>query len=654
MDPFSLKVKTSTRRGARWVSGRYRKDLEWQESLISGAAASPDDEARLEDVPERSRLTWLIFVGLAILVMLVVQIFNLQIVEGETYQQASEINRVRKFPLSAPRGVMFDRTGRKLMENVPSFEIVLIPADLWRLEPEQREESIRNLVDLAGVEESDLREIIGQSGKNSYEPKIIQENTERDKALILETKKEELAGFQVVSVARRNYFDPIFSHLLGYTGSPAESDLIEHRGDEAYAGIDIVGKNGLEAVYDRELRGLPGSKQIEVDATGREENLLAIRPPVAGKNLELSLDYDLQAKTAENLNHIIKGANLTKGSVVALDPRNGEVLAMVNMPGYDNNLFAQGISTDEYSALANDPSQPLFNRSIGGTYACGSVIKPVIGLAALQAGIINVNTTVVDNGFIEVENKYDPNIKYRFYGWNRSGLGPVNIYTAIAFSSNPYFYQIGGGYQGFEGLGPEKIAEYMTEFGFGAPLKIDLPGEAKGLVPTPEWKEKTIGEPWSLGNTYNLAIGQGDFLTTPLQMANEVATVANGGTVYRPHLAKAFIDEADNSREEVEPEVLNSGFASAENFNIIRRAMRETVVNERGTARSFQGLPVAVAAKTGTAQFQGTLLEHSWFIAFAPYDNPTIAMAVLVEQGGSGAEAAAIVARDTLSWYFSR
>ena len=653
MDPFSLKVSSLSRRGPKAVSDKYRRNLEWQESLISGATAG-DDEARLEEVPERFRLTWLLVCAAVVLAILAGQIFDLQIAEGETYQRAAEINRVRKFPLSAPRGVMFDRTGRKLMENVPSFEIVLIPADLWRLSPEEREESIRRLAAAAEIDEASIRLVVEQSVKNSYDPKIIQENTDRDKALILEAKKQEIPGFQILSVARRNYFDPIFSHLLGYTGAPTAEDLSEHEGDEAYAGIDTVGKNGLESIYDRELRGLPGSKQIEVDATGREENLIAIKPPVAGKNIELALDAELQTKASENLNHILNSAGLTKGSVVALDPRSGEVLALVSLPGYDNNLFARGISPEEYTKLASDPSQPLFNRSIGGTYASGSVIKPVLGIAALEEEVVNVNTTVVDTGFIEIENKYDPSIKYRFYGWNRSGLGPVNIYTAIALSSNPYFYQIGGGYQGFEGLGPELIAKYMTSFGFGAPLKIDLPGEAKGLVPTPEWKEKNIGEPWSLGNTYNLAIGQGDFLTTPLQMASMAATVANGGTVYRPRLARAFIDEADNSRVEVPPEILSADIASQENFNIMRRAMRETVVNERGTARSFQGLPVAVAAKTGTAQFQGTALEHSWFIAFAPYDNPTIAMAVLVEQGGSGAEAAAIVARDTLSWYFSR
>ena len=653
MDPFSLKVSSLSRRGPKAVSDKYRRNLEWQESLISGATAG-DDEARLEEVPERFRLTWLLVCAAVVLAILAGQIFDLQIAEGETYQRAAEINRVRKFPLSAPRGVMFDRTGRKLMENVPSFEIVLIPADLWRLSPEEREESIRRLAAAAEIDEASIRLVVEQSVKNSYDHKIIQENTDRDKALILEAKKQEIPGFQILSVARRNYFDPIFSHLLGYTGAPTAEDLSEHEGDEAYAGIDTVGKNGLESIYDRELRGLPGSKQIEVDATGREENLIAIKPPVAGKNIELALDAELQTKASENLNHILNSAGLTKGSVVALDPRSGEVLALVSLPGYDNNLFARGISPEEYTKLASDPSQPLFNRSIGGTYASGSVIKPVLGIAALGEGVVNVNTTVVDTGFIEVENKYDPSIKYRFYGWNRSGLGPDNIYTAIALSSNPYFYQIGGGYQGFEGLGPELIAKYMTSFGFGAPLKIDLPGEAKGLVPTPEWKEKTIGEPWSLGNTYNLAIGQGDFLTTPLQMASMAATVANGGTVYRPRLARAFIDESDNSRVEVSPEILSADIASQENFNIMRRAMRETVVNERGTARSFQGLPVAVAAKTGTAQFQGTALEHSWFIAFARYDNPTIAMAVLVEQGGSGAEAAAIVARDTLSWYFSR
>lgn len=651
MDPFKIKTKSGAINSYR-VSDRYQHGLEWEESLIESASESPDEDIPEKNIFEKKRLWGLVFLVAFIFIMLVYQAVDFQIVKGEDFQVAAETNRVRKFPINSPRGVIFDRAGEQLVENIPSFQIVLTPADLLSREETEINSAIERISEWSGVAVEEIRAVAENSDRRSYEPKVVVDNLDRDKALIVESRRDEVVGFQVVANSRRQYKESSLAHVLGYTGSVNEAELEELKGSAAYFGLADIGKTGLEKIYDEELRGLPGNKQIEVDAAGREETQVAVKDPVPGKNLEISLDAGLQRQAAGNLSHIISSGGFSKGSFVALDPNNGEILALVSWPTFDNNVFAQGISVSDYQQLVSDPSQPLFNRAIGGTYASGSVLKPMVGLAALQEGIITERTTVNDIGYIEIENQYDPNIKYRFYGWNKNGLGPVNIYTAIALSSNPYFYQIGGGYQGFSGLGPELIGEYLKKFGFGSTLGIDLPGEANGFVPSREWKKETWDENWNLGDTYNLAIGQGYFLTTPLQMASATATIANGGKLYKPHLAKSWYEEGVAEKTSIEPEVINNQVGSSEYVNLIRRAMREAVINERGTARSLDGLPVAVAAKTGTAQFQGSTLEHSWFIAFAPYDNPTIALAVLVEEGGSGAEAAAIIARDTLNWYF--
>ncbi len=651
MDPFKIKTNNGEV-GERKVGSRYQQGLDWEESLMEGTVVGEDEEPRLENIPEKKRLFLMIFIVVGIFSLLLYRAADFQIAQGEEMRAAAEINRVRKFPLSAPRGVIFDREGNQLVENVPSFQVVLTPADLFNQDEEKQKDSIQKLSQLTGFNGEEIRKIVESSNSRSYEPKVVIEKIERDQALVLESNRDEIVGFQVISNSRRQYSEASLSHILGYTGMINEEELAKYEEDESYFGLDSIGKGGIEKFYDYDLRGVPGSKHIEVDASGREENQVAVKDPVPGQNLELSIDVGLQNKATENLQHILRTGGLRKGSFIAIDPNNGEVLALVSEPGFDNNKFAEGISTEDYSELADDPAQPLFNRTIGGTYATGSVLKPIVGAAALQEGVINDKTTVVDIGYLEIENKYDPSIKYRFYGWNKNGLGPVNIYTAIALSSNPYFYQIGGGYQGFEGLGPELLSDYLNKFGFGKNSGIDISGEAEGLVPSREWKQETLEERWNLGDTYNLSIGQGYFSATPLQMANATAAIANGGTLYKPHLAKAFLDESTGDRSELEPEVLNQGFVDRGYIDIIRRAMLETVVNDRGTARSLQGLPVSVAAKTGTAQFQGSTLDHSWFVAFAPYEDPQIALAVLVEEGGSGAEAAAIVARDTLNWYF--
>jgi penicillin-binding protein 2 len=334
------------------------------------------------------------------------------------------------------------------------------------------------------------------------------------------------------------------------------------------------------------------------------------------------------------------GAN--SGSVVAINPQNGEVLAMVSIPTYNNNLFAKGISNDDYQKLINDSGKPLFNRAVSGTYPSGSTIKPFMASAGLQESVITTNTTINDSGEIAVGN-------YVYHDWKAHGL--VSVSKAIAESCDVFFYAVGGGWDKIKGLGVAKIDDYLTKFGFGGKLGIDIPGEAGGLVPSPKWKEQAKNESWYLGDTYHMSIGQGDFLVTPLQLANATAAIANGGQVLKPYIVKEIKDNNGTVVKITEKTVLNQNFISSDNIEAVRSGMRLAVTS--GTARQFNDLPVAIAAKTGTAQFGDSDKTHAWMTAFGPYNDPKIAVAVLIEGGGEGYAAAGPVTKDILNWYFS-
>lgn len=655
MDPFRLKIRKEFTSKKYSISG-FKSKLNWEEGFLDAKKDVDKEDVRIGE--EREKRAFLsIFVAMFVsLFILVFGLANIQIVQGENYQEASKINRIRRIVIDAPRGIFYDRNEKKLVENVPSFDVVLIPGDLLAKEGVDADNVVSRLSALIGESEDKIKEIVAGTNKISYSPVLVKENVDRDIALKLEASYDEVPGFQIMESARRKYYFAELSHVLGYVSRVNEEEyaILKDEKDLFYMPDELVGKTGIEKVYEKMLRGYPGLKEIEVNSAGFEKDVIATKKSIPGESLILSIDLDLQTKLAENVNHILSSGGFSKAAAVALNPQNGEVLAMVSMPSFDNNLFSESISPEDYAKLANDPNLPMFNRVIGGTYASGSVIKPVIGAAALEESVVTPQTTIVDTGKISIQNVYYPDIFYDFYGWKREGLGPVDIYRAIAYSSNPYFFTVGGGYGDIEGLGPDRIAEYLLRFGFGEPLGIDLPSEKSGLVPTVDWKSKTKGEKWSLGDTYNISIGQGDFLTTPLQIASAISSIANRGTLYKPSVVKSFKNEVNGEKTKKDPEIIRENMVSKENFEVIRRAMYETVYSDRGSGRSLSAIPVKVAAKTGTAQFQGNSLEHSWFVVFGPYENPSICLAVLIEQGGSGAESAAIVARDTLNWYFSK
>ena len=352
---------------------------------------------------------------------------------------------------------------------------------------------------------------------------------------------------------------------------------------------------------------------------------------------------------------------------VALDPRTGEVLASVSLPTYDSNLFSKGISQTDYQNLLSNPGQPLFNKAESGAYPSGSIIKPFGAAAALQEGVITPSTTINDTGKIVLENKYDPAHPSTYFGWERNnGLGFVNVVSAIARSSDIFFYEVMGGYTDFlHYLGVDRLTSYYQKFGLGAKTGIDLPAESAGRVPTPAWKKKLSGEGWYTGDTYNISVGQGDLLVSPLQMASALSVIANGGTLYKPHLVTKVIDANGTTVQDIKPEVVRQGFISPEHLATVRLGMLGAVNDANGTAccKIKAEVPVQVAAKTGTAETvvhdEGSSvinqsLPHAWFEAFAPYNNPKIVIVIIVEHSGEGAEYAAPAARETLAWYFTQ
>ena len=409
----------------------------------------------------------------------------------------------------------------------------------------------------------------------------------------------------------------------------------------------------MEYTYEDALRGKPGKKLVQVDALGQELSVLSERRPIDGSNVVLSVDLDLQQRVAEVLKEF-SGDSLNAAAAV-MDVKTGEVLAMVSLPTYDNNVFGKSISEEELTALIEAPGKPLVNHVIAERYPPGSTFKTIVGAAALQEGVASAGTTITSRGYITVENEFDPNVVYVYPDW--SPLGTLDFYGGIAMSSNVYFYYLAGGKadEGFQGLGEERVAQYARSFGLGQPTGIDLPGESEGLVPDAAWKEETIGEPWTVGDTYNFGIGQGYVAATPMQMLTAVTAMANGGQLLTPHVVKEFRDSMGNVQAPLEAEIRAKAAVDPGYLDILKAAMRQSVTN--GVARNAAIQNVAVAGKTGTAEFgtaqyDGKHPTHGWFMGFAPYDDPEIAVVVFVERGSGGNDAAPAAGR-IFDYYFN-
>ncbi len=631
-DPFSIY-------NSNFEKKAHGPKLDWEEGALF-QASEPDDY--YEGQNEDSRIAFYTAALVVIFLVLFGRLIVLQIVQGEHFKMLADQNRLRVQEIIAPRGIVYDAFGKPLVENIPSFELVVTPADL----PKDYEQSVKALSQLIGFEAESVLSSIFKKGLKSYEPISIIQNLPKDYALLFEAKASQFPGFAIEHNPIRQYKDPlVFSHLLGYTGKITDEELAREKSD--YAHNDYIGKTGIEAEYEKYLRGVSGKKQVEVDAKGNLKSLHGQIDPEPGDSLILNIDSDLQRELYKN---IVAHNGNKKAAAIALDPQSGKVLALVSLPGFDNNLFAQGISQQEYLKLTTDPKKPLFNRAISGTYPPGSTIKPVIASAALQEGVVDENTVIYDNGDLVYGG-------FHFRGWKETGLGPMTLRTAIAMSSDIYFYTVGGGQAALNiaGLGPERLAKYDKLFGMGSALGIDLPSEASGLVADPDWKKNHFStkemQIWYPGDTYHVSIGQGDMLATPLQVAMWTSVVANGGTLYRPYILDRVTDAENKVVFQKNPEVIRSAFIDPKNIEIVREGMHLTVT--QGTARSLSVLPITAAGKTGTAQFDSAnpAATHAWFTAFAPYENPKIVITVLIEAGGEGSAAASPVVKETLLWW---
>jgi len=595
----------------------------------------------------------LMLAGLGILiafVLLLARFTWLQVVQREYYHTLAEQNRISVAPVVPNRGLILDRNGQVLAANYSAYTLEITPS---------RVPNVEKAID-------ELAKVIDVSPRDRRRFKKLQEESKNFESLPIRTRltEEEVArfavnrfrfpGFEIKARLFRSYPQgEVASHAIGYIGRINDADV--KRIDEAglatnYKGTDHIGKLGIEGAYEKELHGLTGSEQVEIDAGGRAIRALSRSEPISGNNLIVTLDLELQ-KVAEEAFQDYRGA------LVAIDPKTGEILALVSKPGFDPNLFVDGIDPQNWDALNNSPDKPLNNRALRGQYPPGSTIKPFMALAGLEYKKRTPEYAISDPGFYSL-----PGVPHRYRDHKKEGHGMVNMHKAIVVSCDTYFYGLA------TDLGIDSIHRYLSQFGFGAPTGIDIEGETPGLAPSQEWKQRRFKQKWYAGDTVSIGIGQGYLLATPLQLAAATATLANNGRVVHPHLLKALQNSQTQETREIETKDGELVAIKPEHLALIKTSMVD-VTRPGGTAvRAGQGAPYTIAAKTGTAQVVGMKQgetynekrikeehrDHALFVAFAPADDPKLAMAILVENGGHGGATAAPIAREVFDFHLLR
>lgn len=610
-------------------------------------APLPSNLQRLNDqsatVFGRLRLVGLLVV--LIFMVLGARLGYLQLFKGDEFRSQAEGNRLREERITAARGVFFDRNGTQLVTNVPDFTVVIIPKDLPRVKSDLNQTE-QQIAEITQLNLEDLKQTI-ETTPISQPLITLVEHVEYAQAIQYMVDFQSIPGVRVDTSFRRSYpAGTTWSAILGYMGKINTTEwehLLAQQHD--YSFDAILGKTGLEEQYEELLRGVDGKQMIEVNAQGKEQSIVSSSDPVPGKNVQLSIDAGLQQTAQTSLDAMVETQHSPGGAAIAMDAKTGEILALVTSPTYDNQWFAQGITQDQYSQLLNDEHKPLIDRAIAGEYPSGSTFKPVVASAGLAEKIITPSTTITSVGGIEINGSFFPD-------WRAGGHGVTDVRKALADSVNTFFYLLGGGdNETTSGLGVDRLVSYAKKFGLSQILGIDLPGERPGFLPSKAWKEETKNELWYIGDTYHLAIGQGDILVTPLQVAAYTMAIANGGTLWKPQIAKTIISQDGAERTEILPQAISTNVVDDQYLETVREGMRQAVT--AGSARGLGGLAWPMAAKTGTAQHGGSDIPHGWLTTFGPYDDPSIVVTVLVEEGGEGTTAALPVARDILNYYIS-
>jgi penicillin-binding protein 2 len=573
------------------------------------------------------------------------RIWYLQILKWQYLTGLSENNRVRMVTLPASRGMIKDRNGETLVSIRPAFNLYLTPEDARNLDS-----SLDKLAQRISLDREKLKKKIAQT--KSFKEVLIKGDIPREEVAFVEENNMSLPGIRIRAEPLRNYvFNNLASHTLGYLGEISKASL-ERLKDPAYRQGDFVGKNGLENIYESLLRGKKGYKEVEVDVSGRELKTLRKLPPESGNNLILTLDVKIQEELEKLMTETAE-QNMN-GSVVVMKVQTGEIIAITSKPSFDPNKFAAGISTRNWRDLLTDEWHPLQNRSIHGQYPPGSTYKIVTAIAGLGEGVIKPDTSIFCPGHFKLG-------RGRYRCWKKSGHGFMNLHDALVQSCDVYFYTIG------HRLGIDTIAKYAKRFGLGRSTRLGLSREKKGLVPTTQWKLLNKKEPWQLGETISASIGQGFNLVTPIQQVIMMAAVANRGILLKPYLVKRIEGPEGQLRQEFFPEIIGQIGVDPDHLEQVRMALRDVVNGARGTGKKSRLKNIIVSGKTGTAQVvrmksneeleKGEAIpvkyrDHAWFVAFAPYEKPVLAVAIIVEHGGHGGATAGPIAGKIFKKYF--
>jgi penicillin-binding protein 2 len=587
---------------------------------------------------------------LAVLVIggLAAKLAELQITDGATLAGMARANTVRRVVIEADRGIIYDRHGVPLVANNPVWGLEVVPGGL-PLDTRARATELAELARITGQHEEQVAAALAAA--DPYSSTSLAAGLSEAQELAIKERLPQLPGASIVQRAVRTYVDPlVFGHVLGYVGPLNETDM-KRLASLGYQPGEVVGKVGVEAGLETLLRGKNGWADVEVDARGEVVRTIATQPPVPGDSVYLSIDSSLQRATAQSLAAGLVRDGKTAGASVVIDPRTGEVLALVSLPGYDTNLFTHGISQADYTRLLDNPDRPLLNRAIAGQYAPGSTFKMVTATAGLQEGKITAETMLSCPPYLNVNG-------WIYHNWANYSLGQMNVAKALATSCDTFFYQVAAM------VGDVTLAKYARAFGFGQAKSIEMPGVMPGLVPDRIWKQLECGVPdlnsdacrWNTGDTITFGIGQSYLLTTPLNQAVYVAALANGGQVMRPTLVDEVRDVSGHEVQSLHPEVTGTVPASAANLMAVREGMREEINRPYNMNYWFRaaGVPADGGGKTGTAQYGGSGLDlptHAWFVFFAPYAQPEVAMSIFVERGELSEVEAAPIGVQVMKFY---